>query len=79
VSDFHAEALQATASEGLAQCPYAAARAGFEPVTLQKKGAESANEPSRHKIALRPTSQLLNSLSESSEAFVTYAFVFLNP
>ena len=30
----HAEALQATASEGFAQGPYIAARAGFEPTTL---------------------------------------------
>ena len=30
----HAEALQATVSEGLAQGPYLAARAGFEPTTL---------------------------------------------
>jgi len=31
----HAEALQATASEGLAQGPYVAAKAGFEPTTLK--------------------------------------------
>jgi len=36
---------QATASEGLAQGPYVAARAGFEPMTLHMKGAESTNEP----------------------------------
>ena len=35
VSEFHAEAQQATASEGLAQGPYVAARAGFEPMTLR--------------------------------------------
>ena len=29
----HAEALQATVSEGVAQGPYMAARAGFEPTT----------------------------------------------
>ena len=35
-------------SEGLAQGPYAAARgAGFEPVTLWMKGAESTYEPPR--------------------------------
>src|SRR6218665_2141186 len=32
VSEFHAEALQAT--EGLVQGPYVAARAGFKPATL---------------------------------------------
>ena len=31
----HAEALQATAREGLAQGPYFAARVGFESATLQ--------------------------------------------
>jgi len=31
VSEFHAEASQATASEGLAQGLYVAATAGFEP------------------------------------------------
>ena len=40
VSEFHAEAPQATASEGLAQGPYMAAKAGFEPMTLWAKGAE---------------------------------------
>ena len=37
-SEFHAEAPQATASGGLAQSPYVAARAGFEPATLRTKG-----------------------------------------
>ena len=32
-------------SEGLAQGPNVAAIAGFEPTTLQTKGAESTNEP----------------------------------
>src|SRR6218665_1247763 len=42
--EFHAEAPQATASEGLAQGPYVAARAGFKPLTLWTKGDESTNE-----------------------------------
>jgi len=33
VSEFHAEAPQEIASEGLAQGPYMAARARFEPMT----------------------------------------------
>ena len=41
----HAEALQATVSEGLAQGPYIAARAGFEPKTLLSKGVVSTNAP----------------------------------
>ena len=57
VSKFHAEALQATASEGLAQGPYMAARAEFEPTTLWTKGDESTNEPpgliSRKSVPLR--------------------------
>jgi len=47
VSEFHAKAPQATASEGLAQGPYVAARAGSEPTTLRMKGPESTNEPPR--------------------------------
>ena len=50
VSEFHAEAPQATASEGLAQGAYVTPRAGFEPATLRTKGDESTNEPSRPTI-----------------------------
>ena len=39
----HAEAPQATASEG----PYMVARARFEPTILQTKGVDSTNEPPR--------------------------------
>src|SRR6218665_3189739 len=45
LAEFHAEAPQATVSEGLAQGLYVAARAGFEPTTLLMKGDESTNEP----------------------------------
>jgi len=45
VSDFHAEAPQAIASEGLTQDPYVSARAGFEPITLWMKGYASTNKP----------------------------------
>src|SRR6218665_188449 len=41
VSEFHAEAPQATVSEGLAKGPYVAARVGFEPTTIRMKGVES--------------------------------------
>ena len=41
MSEFHAEASQATASEGLVHGPYAAARAGFG----RKVTVESTNEP----------------------------------
>ena len=43
----HAEAQQATASEGLAQDRYVATRVGFEPVTFRTKGIDSTNEPPR--------------------------------
>jgi len=43
VPKFHAVAPQATVSEGLAQGPYVAARAGVEPMTLQTKGVDSTN------------------------------------
>ena len=45
MSEFHAEVPQETASEGLDQGLYVAARAGFEPTTLQTTGDESTNEP----------------------------------
>ena len=45
MSEFHAEAPQATASEGLAKGPYVAVRVGFETTTLRTKGVESTNEP----------------------------------
>ena len=46
-AEFHAEAPQATASLGLAQGPYVAARAGFEPTTLRSKGFDSTKAPPR--------------------------------
>src|SRR6218665_3730010 len=45
VPEFHAEAPRATVSEGLAQGPYVAARAGVEPTTLRTKGVDSTNTP----------------------------------
>ena len=47
VSEFHAEASQATVNEELAKGPYVAARAGVEPTTLRAKGDESTNKPQR--------------------------------
>jgi len=41
--NYHDEALQATASEGLAQGPYVAARVGLESATLQTEGTEPHN------------------------------------
>src|SRR6218665_2334528 len=49
VSEFHAEALQAIASERLAQGPYVAARVGFEPATLLTPDAEHITKPPRPK------------------------------
>jgi len=48
--EFHAEAPQATVSEGLAQGPYVAARAGVEPTTLRLKASDSINAPPRPTI-----------------------------
>ena len=45
VPEFHAEAPQATASEGLAQGPYVADRVGLKPTTLRTKDVESTNAP----------------------------------
>src|SRR6218665_2564420 len=47
--EFHAEPPQGTASKGLAQGSYVAARAEFETATLRKKGVKPTNDP------LRPT------------------------
>ena len=60
VSDFHPEARQATASERLAQGPYVAARAGFEPATLRTNGVEST------KVPPRPTHSNSNRTQQSS-------------
>ena len=51
VSDFYSETLQATVSEGIAQGPYVAARAGFEPTTLRSKGIDSAKAPPRPSVS----------------------------
>ena len=47
VPEFHAEAPQATVSEGLAQGPYMAATVhmGFEPATLRMQGTELTTVP----------------------------------
>ena len=45
VPQFHAEAPQATVSEGLAQGPYVADRAGVEPMTFRTKGVDATNAP----------------------------------
>src|SRR6218665_2313979 len=45
VLEFDAEAPQATASEGLAQGPYVAAKTGLKHTTFQTKGVQSNNEP----------------------------------
>src|SRR6218665_3945139 len=47
VPEFHAEAPHATVSEGVAQAPFVAARAGVEPMTLLMKGIDSTKAPSR--------------------------------
>jgi len=52
VPEFHAEAPQATVSEGLAQGPYVAARAGVEPMTLRTKGVHSTKAPSMPPLIL---------------------------
>ena len=45
VSEFHAKAPQATASEGLVQGPTMAARAGLKPPTLLQKGIDYTKAP----------------------------------
>ena len=55
VLEFHAEAPQAIASEGLTQGPYVVVKAGFEPATLRTCGAESTKEPPRPAKSARTT------------------------
>jgi len=65
VSEFHAEAPQATASEGLGQGPYVAAIAGFQPMILWWiKGDESTIKP-----ACPTTVDLLVSWIQPTELF----------
>ena len=45
VPEFHAEAPEATVSEGFAQGAYVAARTGVEPMALRTKGVDSSNVP----------------------------------
>ena len=45
--EYHTEAPQATVSEGVAQAPFVAARAGIEPMTFLTKGVDSTKAPSR--------------------------------
>jgi len=47
VLEFHAEAPQATSSEGLAKGTCVIARVRFDPTTLRTKGDEFTNEPPR--------------------------------
>jgi len=47
VPEFHAKAPKATVSEGLAQGPYTAARAGVEHMTLWTKGIDFTKAPPR--------------------------------
>ena len=46
-TSLHVAALQVTASEGLAQGPYVAVRAVFEPATLWSKWIDSTNASPR--------------------------------
>ena len=62
--EFHAEAQQATVSEGLAQGPYAAARAGVEPITPRTKGIDSTKAPPHPTIKAKTMLQEFKSSSK---------------
>ena len=53
VSEFHAKALQASTSAGLAQGPYVAARAGVEPTTLRLRVIDLTNAPPRPTLLIK--------------------------
>jgi len=64
--EFHTEAPQTTASEGLAQGPYVSARAGFEPAT---------NLPmSHHAHTLRKYKQVTFVKTSEKSIFTQYPF-----
>ena len=69
MSEFHAEAPQATASEGLAQGLYVAAKAEFESATLRVKGDQSTNEPPRPTIFRAVLKQRADDESRKGRAF----------
>ena len=55
VLEFHAKVPQATVSEGLAQGPYVAARAGVKPMTLQTNGIDSTSATNADVTVTQPT------------------------
>src|SRR6218665_74664 len=77
----HAEALQVTVSQGLAQGPYKAARAGFEPTTLQSQGIDSTNvPPTPHDLIYDGRSLLLSEMNlVSSVLYVSSVLLLSSP
>ena len=69
--EFHAEAPQTTVSEGLAEGPYVAARAGVEPMTLRTKDVYSTNAPLSLKTIVQAISIALLQIHRCSEALTT--------
>ena len=63
--EFHAEASQTTVREGLAQGPYVAARARFEPTTLRSKGFDSTYAPPRLTTTTRDNQKSSKNVVES--------------
>jgi len=70
----HAETLLTTVRKGLAQGPYLAVRAGFEPTTLQSKGVVSINaSPSPTFLMETSTSFPTLYVGYGSFTYLTYA------
>ena len=67
VPENHAEAPQATVSEGLAQGSYVAARAGVEPITLRTKGVDSTKA--------QPSPTLLYTVHNSNSTLLQHCSV----
>ena len=63
VPEVHAEAPQATVSEGLAQGPHVVATAGVKPMTLRTKGVESTNAPPMPDRSPRSTYASIHNIS----------------
>src|SRR6218665_170861 len=77
--EFHAEAPQATASEGLAQDPYVAARTEFETTTLRSKGVDSTNASPRPTITLDTCVQLTQYTTTRTTMAQAIAFATIGP
>ena len=75
----HAEALQATASEGLAQGPCVSARVGFEPATVRTEDTELTTELPRTTTRMNVCACVCASVCECVISFLSVLYVSYSP